>query len=80
MIGEDQLRCTVGASSAGNPDGLQDWQLLVAQAARQEASLATAETPGSASFPDSLRPYLKPERVRDNKERQLGGRPVEFRQ
>jgi len=46
----------------------------------KRASLATVETLGSASFSDGLRPYLKPERVRDNKERQLGGRPAEFRQ
>jgi len=25
-IGEDQLRCSVGASSSCNPDGLKDWQ------------------------------------------------------
>jgi hypothetical protein len=45
----------------------------------RRASLETTEL-RSASFSEYLWPYLKPERVRDNKERRLGGRPVEFRQ
>jgi hypothetical protein len=46
----------------------------------KQASLATGETLRGASFSDRLRSYLKPERVRGNKEQQLGGRLVAFRQ
>jgi hypothetical protein len=45
----------------------------------RRASLETTEL-RSESFSECLWPYLKPERVRDNKERRLGGRPVESRQ
>lgn len=45
----------------------------------RRASLETTELRGE-SFSECLWPYLKPERVRDNKERRLGGRPVESRQ
>jgi len=46
----------------------------------RQASLETTGTPEGESFSDSLWPYLKPERVRDNKEQRIGGRSVEIRQ
>jgi len=73
MLGERKLIC--------NPDGLQDWQFFSGESyLNRRASLETAETPGDESFSDRLWPYLKPERVRDNKEQRIGGRPVEIRQ
>jgi len=60
------------ACKTGNP---QRRKLL-----NRQASLETTETSGNESFSDCLWPYLKPERVRDNKEQRIDGRPVEIRQ
>jgi len=52
----------------------------VAKAAEQTGQPRDRRNTGDESFSDRLWPYLKPERVRDNKERRIGGRPVEIGQ
>ena len=71
----------VDASSSCNPDGLKTGSSPAAKAAGQTSQPRDCRSAGKTKvFLGVLWPYLKPERVRDNKERQFGGRPVEFGQ
>src|SRR5438874_627686 len=51
-----------------------------AKAAEQTSQPRDRRNTGRRKFSGRLWPYLKPERVRDNKEQRIGGRPVEIRQ
>ena len=71
----------VDASLSCNPDGLKTGGSPAAKAAGQTGQPRDRKTAGKTKvFLGVRRPYLKPERVRDNKEQRIGGRPVEIRQ